>query len=99
MLQVIEISSTRTWLFFVLVSFLLSPAYPGYSQKVVDQKIWTSYQKSPVMALTPEYNSYSIMYDFGDLAITVNERPNLPGLKYKKTDGDLLLKLLTEGIL
>jgi hypothetical protein len=68
------------------------------AQKIKNDKIRTTYYKTPVVALTPKYSSYSLEYDYGDMVVPAGERPQLAGLEYKKTDGDLLLKMRVKSV-
>src|SRR6476661_722665 len=69
------------------------PALPAAAQKVSDKKTWTTYHKAPLVALAPKYKSYSVEYDLGNAVMAIDEQPALQGLEYKKTGGDLTLKI------
>lgn len=77
---------------------LLFIQFSASAQKVSNKKIRTTYYKTPVVALTPKYSSYSIEYDYGDMVVPAGERPHLAGLEYKKADGDLLLKIRVKSV-
>ncbi|QMU30523.1 hypothetical protein [Adhaeribacter radiodurans] len=68
------------------------------AQKVSNKKVWTTYYKTPVVALAPKYTSYSMEYDYGDMVVPAGERPKLPSLEYKKADGDLTLKVWVKNV-
>lgn len=78
-----------------LVALVLSALTPfaGTAQKINANKIWTSLKKAPEMKLKPEFNSYSVAYDFGTLKVTPQEKPELQDLKYVESGGDLTLKI------
>ncbi|RDC62874.1 hypothetical protein [Adhaeribacter pallidiroseus] len=81
----------------LLILVVLSTV-PAVAQKIKNDKIRTTYRKSPVVMLTPKYSSFSIEYDYGDMVVPVGEKPKLQGLKYQKADGDLTLKMRIKNV-
>lgn len=72
-------------------------AVPARAQKVQDERLWTTFHKSPILALKPQYATYSLDYDLGSVVMTVDNRPALQGLTYQKADGDLLLRITVKN--
>ncbi|WP_201979724.1 hypothetical protein [Hymenobacter rubidus] len=73
-------------------------AVPTHAQKVRDEKMTTTFHKSPLLVLAPQYKTYSVDYDLGNMVMNVNTRPVLQGLTYQPTGGDLLLHLTTKNV-
>jgi hypothetical protein len=80
------------------LSFIILSASTAFAQKVENKKIWTTYHKSPIVALKPNYSSFSIEYDFGDMVVPAGEKPALQGLEYKKSGGELVLKMTVKNV-
>ncbi len=82
----------------MILLILLSIKPLVFSQKISEDKFWTNFTKSPNITLTPTYQTYSIEYDFGNMAVKVGDPPKVQGLEFKKNDADLLLKIYVKGI-
>ncbi|PSR55882.1 hypothetical protein AHMF7605_21450 [Adhaeribacter arboris] len=80
---------------FILVGLFAAPAT---AQKIKNDKLRTTYYKTPLLALTPKYSSYSIEYDCGDRIVLAGEWPQLSSLEFKKADGDLNLKMRVKSV-
>jgi len=73
-------------------------AQPVQAQKIPDEQLWTAFHKTPALALTPKYATYSVEYDLGNTVMNVNSRPSLQGLTYQKADGDLVLRITVKNL-
>ena len=71
---------------------------PAQAQKVQDEKLWTTFHKTPALALKLQYATYSVEYDLGNQVMNVDSRPALQGLTYQKANGDLLLRITTKNL-
>ena len=80
-------------LFALAIALGLFAPLAGMAQKIEANKVWTSLKKAPVMKLKPEFNTYSVSYDFGTLPVQAKEKPVLQDLKFQETGGDLDLKI------
>jgi len=86
-------AAKRSTLFLVALALSALTPFAGIAQKIDANKIFTTLKKAPVRKLKPEFNTYSVVYDFGTLAITPQEKPELQDLKLQETGGDLTLKI------
>jgi hypothetical protein len=73
-------------------------ACPGFSQKVEDSKVWSTFHKSQVVQLKPQYSTYSVEYDFGNMVAPAKEQTDLQDLKLVKNDADLVLKVIVKNL-
>jgi hypothetical protein len=73
-------------------------AQPAQAQKVQDEVVAAAFAKAPLIALKPQYTTYSVEYDLGNQMMTTPAPPPLQGLTYQKTGGDLLLRFTTKGV-
>lgn len=71
---------------------------PAWAQKVQDEVFWTTFHKTPSLTLKPQYATYSVEYDLGNLVMNVTTRPSLQGLTYQKAEGDLLLRITAKNL-
>ena len=72
--------------------------HPVAAQKIVPEKVLTTYHKTPGVALTPQYKTYSLDYDLGSMMGNVQSRPSIQGLTYTKADGDLALGITVKNV-
>ena len=84
------------WLFLTLVA--CSATTPLAAQKIQPEKVWTTYHKTPVVALVPRYATYSLDYDLGSMMGNVETRPSIQGLTYQKANGDLQLIITVKNV-
>ena len=82
-----------TRLFVLALALSALTPFAGKAQKITANNIFSSLKKAPVMQLKPEFNSYSVTYDFGTLPVQSKETPELQGLKLLPSGGDLELKI------
>jgi hypothetical protein len=68
------------------------------AQKVQDEIFWTTFHKTPSITLKPQYATYSVEYDLGNMVMSVSTRPVLQDLTYQKADGDLLLRITAKNL-
>ncbi len=82
---------------FFLLALAIGALTPltGIAQKITDNKVWSALKKAPAMQLKPEFNTYSVTYDFGTLPgqAQVKETPQLQDLKFQNSGGDLTVKI------
>lgn len=98
-LHVFWSQACRLFLSGLAISFsILLSGSPAFAQKIENKKFWTTYHKSPMVALKPAYSSFTIEYDFGDMVVPAGEKPALQGLEYKKSDGELVLKMTVKNV-
>ena len=81
---------SRACLLSVLVLLMSTSAF---AQKVVDNQVWTTFRKTPRVALAPAYQSYSVVYELNNLTTAVPELPHVQNLEIKKSDADLTLRI------
>ncbi|MFC5270883.1 hypothetical protein [Adhaeribacter terreus] len=86
-------SAKRSKLFLLALAISALTPLAGIAQKVDANKVWSTLKKAPVMKLKPEFNTYSVSYDFGTLPVQAKEKPELQDLKLQEADGDLNLKI------
>src|SRR5688572_8489021 len=83
----------RSKLFLLAVALMALTPFTGMAQKIDANKVWSAIKKAPVMKLKPEFNTYSVAYNFGSLTVTPKETPELPELKFQNAGGDLTVKI------
>ncbi len=71
---------------------------PALAQKVQDAAVAAAYAQAPVLALKPQYATYSVEYDLGTQAMNVATQPALQGLTYQKSGGDLRLRFTAKNL-
>ncbi|MBK0403513.1 hypothetical protein I5M27_10990 [Adhaeribacter sp. BT258] len=86
-------TAKRSKLFLLALALSAFTPFAGIAQKIEANKIFTSLKKAPVMKLKPEFNTYSVTYDFGTLPLQAKEKPELQDLKFQESGGDLNLKI------
>ena len=64
-----------TRLFVLALALSALTPFAGKAQKITANNIFSSLKKAPVMQLKPEFNSYSVTYDFGTLPVKSIETP------------------------
>jgi hypothetical protein len=68
------------------------------AQKVVDNKVWTTFHKSPKVDLASRFKTFLVAYDFGAMEVPAGAQPTIKGLEYKAADADLLLRVTVKGL-
>ncbi len=86
------------WLAPLLGLGLLLTARPLAAQKTQDEAVWTTFHKTPALALAPRFATYSVDYDLGSMVLNAPSRPALQGLSWQKDGGELLLRITAKSV-
>lgn len=70
----------------------------SFAQKITKTKVWTKVHQPTSLPLAPTYKTYSVEYDFGNLAVPVTEPPKIQELERTETGGDLLLRITNKNL-
>lgn len=85
--------SKSTALFLAALALIVLSPFTGFAQKIDANRIFTTLKKAPEMKLKPEFNTYSVAYDFGTVPAQAKEKPELQDLKFVESGGDLTVKI------